>query len=44
LEEMENWMQKNRFTTIDSFKGKALDNQTIDASFERIQFLKRDFE
>lgn len=44
LEEMENWMEKNRFATIDSFKGKALDNQTIDASFERIQFLKRDFE
>jgi dihydroorotate dehydrogenase (fumarate) len=44
LEEMENWMEKNRFATINSFKGKALDNQTIDASFERIQFLKRDFE
>ncbi|MCB2209123.1 MAG: dihydroorotate dehydrogenase-like protein [Bacteroidetes bacterium] len=44
LEEMGNWMEKNRFSSIDSFKGKALDNQTIDASFERIQFLKRDFE
>ncbi len=37
-------MEKNRFASIDAFKGKALNNQTIDASFERIQFLKRDFE
>lgn len=44
LEEMENWMEKNRFSSIDGFRGKALNNQTIDASFERIQFLKRDFE
>ena len=44
LEEMENWMEKNRFSSVDAFKGKALNNQTIDASFERIQFLKRDFE
>jgi dihydroorotate dehydrogenase (fumarate) len=44
LEEMESWMEKNHFASIDAFKGKALNNQTIDASFERIQFLKRDFE
>ena len=44
LNELEKWMEKNRFSTIESFKGISLDNQTINASFERIQFLKRDFE
>lgn len=44
LEETKSWMEKNRFASVEAFKGKALDNQTIDASFERIQFIKRDFE
>ena len=44
LKEMENWMEKNHFSSVDAFRGKALDSQTIDASFERVQFLRRDFE
>jgi dihydroorotate dehydrogenase (fumarate) len=44
LEEMTKWMEKHRFETIADFKGKSLKNQTMDASFERIQFMKRDYE
>jgi dihydroorotate dehydrogenase (fumarate) len=44
IEEMEKWMEKNRFSSVESFKGKVLNSQTIETSFERIQFMKRDFE
>ncbi len=44
LEEMTKWMEKHRFETIADIKGKSLKNQTMDASFERIQFMKRDYE
>ncbi|RLD49431.1 MAG: diguanylate cyclase [Bacteroidetes bacterium] len=44
LRDLEHWMEKHHFDNIDSFRGKALNTQTVDASFERVQFLKRDFD
>ncbi len=44
LEGLENWMKKNDFEKLDDFRGKSLDYQTTDARFERIQYMKRDFE
>ncbi len=44
LEGLENWMKKNNFEKLDDFRGKSLDYQTTDARFERIQYMKRDFE
>jgi dihydroorotate dehydrogenase (fumarate) len=38
------WMKENKFSSLDAFKGKALNSQTTDVTFERIQFMKRDFE
>lgn len=38
------WMEENRFTSLDDFRGKSLSSQTTDVSFERVQFMKRDFE
>ena len=38
------WMEENRFASLEDFRGKALGSQTTDVSFERIQFMKRDFE
>jgi len=44
LEGLENWMKKHHFEQLDDFRGKSLDYQTTDARFERIQYMKRDFE
>lgn len=44
LEGLENWMKKHHFECLDDFRGKSLDYQTTDARFERIQYMKRDFE
>jgi dihydroorotate dehydrogenase (fumarate) len=44
LEDMTRWMEKYRFETIADFRGRSLEKQTMDASFERIQFMKRDYE
>ncbi len=44
LEGLEEWMRKQHFETLDDFRGKSLDYQTTDARFERIQYMKRDFE
>lgn len=41
---LRSWMAENKFSSLDEFRGKALKSQTIDVSFERIQFMKRDFE
>jgi len=38
------WMENNRFNMLDDFRGKSLSNQTTDVSFERIQYMKRNFE
>ncbi len=44
IDGLENWMKKHTFETLDDFRGKSLDYQTTDARFERIQYMKRDFE
>jgi dihydroorotate dehydrogenase (fumarate) len=44
LEGLESWMKKHNFEQLDDFRGKSLDYQTTDARFERIQYMKRDFE
>lgn len=38
------WMEEHRFNTLDDFRGKSLERQTTDASFERVQYMKRNFE
>ncbi len=41
LEEMEKWMEKNSFNTLDAFRGNmALKNDVNTIAFERIQFMK----
>jgi len=44
LSDLKDWMAKNRFEKLDDFRGKALNESTTLPSFERIQFIKRDFE
>jgi len=44
LQGLENWMKEHKFENIDQFRGKALDYQTTEASFERIQYMKRNFD
>lgn len=41
---LKSWMEENKFKSLDDFRGKALKSQTTDVSFERVQFMKRDFE
>lgn len=38
------WMEEHRFNSLDEFRGKSLEKQTTDASFERVQYMKRNFE
>jgi len=44
LKDLEGWMVEHRFNSIEEFRGKSLEEQTIDASFERIQFMRKDYE
>jgi dihydroorotate dehydrogenase (fumarate) len=44
LNGLEEWMKQHKFENIEQFRGKALDYQTTEASFERIQYMKRNFE
>jgi dihydroorotate dehydrogenase (fumarate) len=44
LKGLESWMEQHQFEKIEDFRGKSLDYQTAEASFERIQYMKRDFE
>jgi len=37
------WMEDHHFESLDDFRGKSLEKQTTDASFERIQFIRRDY-
>lgn len=41
---LKRWMEDNRFESLDDFRGIALEKQTTDASFERVQYMKRDYE
>lgn len=42
--DLKRWMEHHRFNSLDDFRGKSLEKQTTDASFERIQYMKRNFE
>jgi dihydroorotate dehydrogenase (fumarate) len=44
LKGLEEWMRAHRFNSIEDFRGRSLEEQTIDASFERIQFMRKDYE
>jgi dihydroorotate dehydrogenase (fumarate) len=44
LNEVKEWMKVHQFNQISDFRGKALKDVTTLAAFERIQFMKRDFE
>jgi len=38
------WMEDHNYASLDDFRGKSLERQTTDASFERVQYMKRDYE
>jgi len=38
------WMEDHNYASLDDFRGKSLEKQTTDASFERVQYMKRDYE
>ena len=41
LEDLKNWMEKHKFSSIDQFRGKMSQSKSSDpASYERIQFMK----
>jgi len=41
LEELENWMERKNFNTIDQFRGKmSIEEAENPAAFERVQFMK----
>jgi dihydroorotate dehydrogenase (fumarate) len=42
--DLKRWMEHHHFNSLDDFRGKSLEKQTTDASFERIQYMKRNFE
>ncbi|MBU3928768.1 MAG: dihydroorotate dehydrogenase-like protein [Bacteroidetes bacterium] len=44
LKDLREWMKEHHFNQISDFRGKALQDVATSASFERIQFIKRDFE
>jgi len=44
LDGLKSWMAKHGFESIDDFRGKAVDDKSTLASFERIQFIKRDMD
>jgi len=41
LKEMTKWMEHRNFNSLEDFRGSSLAFQTADASFERIQYMKR---
>ncbi len=44
LSGLKSWMKDHRFESIDDFRGKSVQDKTTLASFERIQFMKRDMD
>jgi dihydroorotate dehydrogenase (fumarate) len=41
LEDLENWMNKKGFQSIDQFKGRLSQSKSLNpAAFERVQFMK----
>lgn len=43
-DDLKKWMAQKRFDSLDDFRGKSLEKQTTDASFERVQYMKRNYE
>lgn len=41
---LKRWLEDNHFESLDDFRGISLEKQTTDASFERVQYMKRDYE
>ena len=41
---LKRWMEEHKFESLEDFRGKSLEKQTTDASFERIQYMKRNYE
>lgn len=44
LDGLKDWMTDHKFESIDDFRGKSVNFKTTIASFERIQFMKRDMD
>ena len=44
IEGLENWMNVHNFQRIEDFRGKSLNKQTMNASFERVHFMNRNFD
>jgi hypothetical protein len=40
LDELEAWMELNKYKNIDDFRGKLHQNEDAKKGFERIQFMK----
>jgi dihydroorotate dehydrogenase (fumarate) len=41
IEDLKNWMEKQKFSSIDQFRGKMSQSKSSDpASFERVQFMR----
>lgn len=43
-DDLKKWMAANRFDSLNDFRGKSLEKQTTDASFERVQYMRRNYE
>ena len=44
IEGLTNWMMSHNFESLADFRGKSLNKQTMNASFERIHFMNRNFD
>ncbi len=44
LEGLQEWMKKHNYESVDEFRGNSLGYQTTEAAFERIQYMKRNFD
>ena len=44
LFDIEKWMKKNDYKSIDGFKGKVANNTNSTPAFQRVQYMKRNFD
>ncbi|MBE0651014.1 MAG: dihydroorotate dehydrogenase-like protein [Bacteroidales bacterium] len=44
LDGMEKWMKDHHYEELDDFRGESLNQQTVDSNFERIQYMRLDFD
>ena len=42
--DLEEWMQRMNYNSIDDFRGKISRDKENIAAFERVQFMKKNFE